>query len=183
MIGIVLSIIIGVPSLYFSYVNWRGLSGFLQIYNVVPVNGQNVLVAGKPVSMTVLLEQKGSQPLQAESSLEELALVDARPSHPEQEPRTKFREVWRGVRDQDIASGRVGDKIGIGNKVGKTVTISNPSKQAVSGVLNGSWRMYLFVEAAWKDSNGNPGLLDVCFWRPTPSSPELTANVAWMSCD
>ncbi len=189
-LAFLLPIIIGVPGLYFSYVAWRdanpktnGLSGFLQIYSVLPVNGQNVLAAGKPLSMTVLLEQIGPQPLQGESSLEELALVEARLPHSEQEPRTKFRQTWRDMHGQDIAAGRIGDQIGIANKVGKTVTIASPSEEAVSGLMNGSWRIYLFVEAAWKDFNGNPGSLDVCFWRPATSGAQLSAHVAWISCD
>jgi len=50
------------------------------------------------------------------------------------------------------------------------------TQEQVSGIMNGSFRIYLLMWSKWKDSRDHVGYYDKCLWLQTPNSIDLASQ-------
>lgn len=145
-----------------------------------------------PISVNVGYVVKGSQPVNAFSSVNNGALVDydkkvdaALEKQSEESLGKAFSKGLEDVKRQIARKEIKGHKLGIDNGIAWSTVTSLPlTEKQVNGILSGQTRFYLLNWATWKDSNNRVGVVEVCQWMQAPKSLDLyKEKIVWHFCE
>lgn len=144
----------------------RPLSSFVQLWNIVPVEGKNSIVPEQPMALNVVLENRGPQPSH------ELYLYFQLTVCPESDETVAIQEFK--VKANKIA--REGDAIslGIGDMYSQALSVDSLPELTATGILNGSLYIHIFLYFEWKDHQGISGEEYKFVRLDRPKSNQLT---------
>jgi len=159
------------------------LTGFQQLERIEPVNGLNRLVPSHPIYFNIYFRTKGNHPVHDNRTGQSISVLDMRIQGTERNARNEFNRL----KERRLAEARQKHLIGaeVGVDVSTFITAkSNPlTDQEVTEIPKGTVRIYLLFYSTWKDSLGQSGSLDACYWLEPPRSLELKVEGSvWQTC-
>lgn len=163
----------------------HNLTGFLQVYSIVPVNKEALIGKSLPLSFNLFFQNMGTEPVHAAHSRWSAVIPDGIPSE-DQEKKVIlkfFRDQTRKAYRQELKEGKQGPRLGVKDQQWATLTVPALSESNAQGLLNGTRRLYIYGSANWIDAEGNHGDTEVCQWLQQPTSNPLKAEeLVWHSC-
>jgi hypothetical protein len=144
------------------------------------------LLVDKPIGVNFIYLNPGPYPVTDRHSFEALFLAERSdlPSDKgfnEREIVDVFEKPQKEQyeRNRDIPTPPVGRD----QSYYKSVAIPPLTEKQVSGILDGSVRLYALAWATWKDSRNKAGTVEVCCWLQPPKSTDLLSpQLVWHRC-
>jgi hypothetical protein len=167
-----------------------GATGFLQLEPPRFAEQYSTLLANKQLAVNFVYSNPGPYPITDRHSFEWVSF----PNRSDLPNNEGFRESERVIvadfkehqqekyaRNRDYPTAQLGKDQALLTSVG-LVPIPPLTEEQVSGILDGSTRIYVLAWATWKDSRNKVGSLSVCYWLQAPKSRDLLSGLVWHSC-